>query len=121
MGFVYIVATVLLVVYGQLIIKWKVVEAGQPPEALIGKLYFFLKLIVDPFVLSGFCAALLGSLCWMAAMTKFELSQAYPIVVGLMAVLTSVFAVILFKEAVGFYKMVGLFFLVVGLFFLSRG
>lgn len=40
------------------------------------KLIFLLKL--DPFILSSFCFGFVASLCWMAAMTKFELSYAYP-------------------------------------------
>lgn len=31
-----------------------------------------------PFIISGFAAAFIAALCWMAAMTKFDLSYAYP-------------------------------------------
>lgn len=120
MGYLYILFTAVFVVYGQIVIKWRVAKSGVLPDVFQDKVYFFVKLLTDPYVLSGFIAALLGSLCWMAAMTKFELSQAYPIVVGVLAVLTCIFSVIFLKESLGFMKVFGLTLIVTGLFFISR-
>ncbi len=121
MGYLYISGTVVFVVYSQLVIKWRVAKFGILPEAFQSKMYFLFKLLLDPFILSGFIAAFLASIFWMAAMTKFELSHAYPIVVGGLAVLTCIFAVILFNESLGIIKVLGLALIVMGLFVLSRG
>lgn len=76
--YLYIFATLGFTVYGQLILKWRITQFGTLPEELSDKLIFLLRLIFDPAIFSGFAAAFLASLAWMAAMTKFELSHAYP-------------------------------------------
>lgn len=79
MRYVYPIATLLLTVYGQLIVKWQVDRAGALPADLAGKLGFVGRLVVSPWVLSAFLAAFLAAASWMLAMTHFSLSQAYPV------------------------------------------
>ncbi|VAX10979.1 Permease of the drug/metabolite transporter (DMT) superfamily [hydrothermal vent metagenome] len=74
----YILATIVFTVYGQLIIKWRIVTFGPLPDHFLEKLRFLISIIFDPLIFSGFIAAFIASLAWMAAMTKFELSYAYP-------------------------------------------
>jgi drug/metabolite transporter (DMT)-like permease len=74
----YILGTVLFTVYGQLILKWRIGNYGVLPDALPEKVCFLLRLLADGYILSGFLAAFVASLFWMAAMTNFELSYAYP-------------------------------------------
>jgi len=78
LDYLYILATIVLTVYGQLVLKWRVSSFGPLPADLSGKARFMGTLLMDPLVLSGFAAAFGASLAWMAAMTKFELSHAYP-------------------------------------------
>ena len=70
--------------------------------------------------MSGFIAAFLASLCWMAAMTAFELSYAYPFM-GLTFVLVFLASVFLLGEQVTNYKILGLALIVLGIFVTSRG
>lgn len=77
MGFLYIFGAVLFTIYGQLIIKWKVVAASAFPIHKNDKLIFFLRLFSNPWVINAFVCAFFASLCWMAALAKFELSYAY--------------------------------------------
>ena len=121
MGYLYIFGTVLFTVYGQLVLKWRIVKYGELPETFFSKLIFLFKLLLDPYILSGFFAAFIASFFWMAAMTKFDVSHAYPIIVGGLAILTSVFAIIFLKESVSIFKMVGLFFIVAGVYLLGQG
>ncbi|MDQ7057295.1 MAG: EamA family transporter [Ghiorsea sp.] len=121
MGYLYIFGTVFFTVYGQLILKWRIVEYGALPERFSEKLIFLFKLLFDPYIFSGFFAAFIASFLWMAAMTKFDVSHAYPIIVGGLAILTSVFAVIFLKESFSILKIVGLLLIVSGVFFLSKG
>jgi uncharacterized membrane protein len=76
--YLYIIGTVLFTVYGQLVLKWRIGNYGALPAPLAKKIIFLLRLFADGYILSGFMAAFLASLFWMAAMTKFELSHAYP-------------------------------------------
>ena len=77
--FLYPLATLLLTVYGQLVVKWQVDRAGALPADLGGKIAFVGQLLVNPWVISVFVAAFLAAASWMLAMTHFSLSDAYPV------------------------------------------
>lgn len=114
MGYVYIALTILFTVYGQLVLKWKIAKLGQLPEGLNEKFFFMIKLLLDPFILSGFLSAFIASLWWMAAMTKFEISYAYPFM-SLSFVLVLVLSVFLFGEALTLGKVLGLGLVIAGI------
>ena len=80
MSYIYIFATVVLTVYGQLIIKWQILGADAFPESTLGKVVFLGNLLLNPWVASALLAALVAALTWMAAMTKLQLSHAYPFI-----------------------------------------
>ena len=120
MAHLYIFGTILFTVYGQLVIKWRIPLHGALPGEAFPKLVFLLKLFFDPFIMSGFVAAFLASLCWMAAMTAFDLSYAYPFM-GLNFVLVFLASAILLNEQVTLYKVVGLSLIVLGIVISSRG
>lgn len=120
MGYFYIFWTILFTVYGQLILKWRIVNYGAMPEEFSSKLVFLFKLLFDPYIFSGFVSAFLASFFWMAAMTKFDLSHAYPIIVGGLALVTSAFAIIFLKEALTMYKILGICFIILGVYFVSK-
>ena len=120
MGYLYIAGTVLFTVYGQLVLKWRIVNYGAMPEDFGSKLVFLFKLLFDPYIFSGFAAAFVASFFWMAAMTKLELSFAYPIIVGGLALVTSAFAIIFLKEALTMYKILGICFIIFGVYLVSK-
>lgn len=120
MGYLYIAGTVLFTVYGQLILKWRIVNYGAMPEEFSAKFVFLFKLLFDPYIFSGFMAAFIASFFWMAAMTKFDLSHAYPIIVGGLALITSAFAIVFLKEALTMYKILGICFIILGVYFVSK-
>jgi multidrug transporter EmrE-like cation transporter len=115
----YVSATVLLTVYGQLIVKWQVSRAGSLPDPLGEKLTFLARLVISPWMISVFVAAFVAALAWMAAMTRLELSRAYPFV-GLSFVLVLLLSALFFHESVTLYKAAGVALIVVGLFVGSR-
>lgn len=114
MAFLYIIGTVLFTVYGQLIIKWRIPKYGELPTELSDKIFFLLKLFLDPFILSGFVAAFLAALSWMAAMTKFEISFAYPFM-SLSFVLVLIISAILLGETITLGKIIGLILIIMGI------
>lgn len=119
MGYIYIFGTIFFTVYGQLILKWRIVQFGALPETLSDKIYFLLKLLFDPFIFSGFFAAFIASFFWMAAMTKFDVSYAYPFMSGAF-VLVFILSVLLFHEPVTWQKLIGLLLIVAGIIVTSR-
>jgi drug/metabolite transporter (DMT)-like permease len=119
-GFAYIVGTVLFTVYGQIVLKWRVAKVGALPAVFSHKIFFLLSVIWDPWVLSGLVAGFLAFLCWMAALTEFELSYAYPFM-SLSFLLVLVFSTILFQEPLTVSKVVGVGLIVAGIIIGSRG
>lgn len=118
-GYVYIFGTMFFTVYGQLIIKWRIGNYGVLPVEFYDKAIFLLKLFLDPFIFSGFVSAFLASMFWMAAMTKFELSYAYPFM-GLTFILVSIFGMLFLNESFSLYKMIGLALIVIGIIITAR-
>lgn len=114
MGYLYIFLTILFTVYGQLILKWRISIVGQLPDLLFEKLLFMGKLLLDPFVFSGFASAFIASLCWMAAMTKFEISYAYPFM-SLSFVFVLLLSVLFFGESFTIGKITGLGLIIAGI------
>jgi len=68
---------------------------------------------------SSFAAAFLASLAWMAALTKFRLSYAYPFM-SLSFLLVLLFSYLLFKEPLTISKLAGVILIIIGLYFTSR-
>ena len=114
MGYLYIFLTIFFTVYGQLILKWRIGKLGALPEIMSEKIAFMLRLFLDPFILSGFASAFIASLFWMAAMTKFELSFAYPFM-SLSFILVLVLSVLLFGEMLTIGKILGLLLIIAGI------
>ena len=119
MGYLYVASCILFTVYGQLVLKWQVNQAGQLPPELGGKLVFLFSLFLNPWILSGFLSAFLAALSWMAAMTSLDLSRTYPFM-GLAFVFVMVFAVILLHEPLTAAKVFGTLLVVAGLILLTR-
>jgi len=110
----YIFLTIFFTVYGQLVIKWQMHSAGPLPDAFMEKLKFLLKMFFNAWVISSFSAAFLAALCWMAAMTKFELSYAYPFM-SLSFVLVLILSNPLFHEPITTFKVLGVALIMVGI------
>lgn len=120
MSYLYVGCTVLLTVYGQLAIKWQVMKAGAFPVEDVDKVSFLLKLLLDPWILSAFAAGLLASLSWMAAMTKLQLSHAYPFM-SLAFALVMLLSGPLFNESITAPKIMGIILVMLGLAIGSQG
>jgi multidrug transporter EmrE-like cation transporter len=114
MGYVWVFATVVLTVYGQLVFKWQVDLAGGLPAGGTEKLAYIVRLFLNPWVISVFAAALLASVTWAAALTRFELSFAYPFM-SLSFVLVLLLSVVFLSEALTLSKAVGVALIVAGL------
>ena len=119
MGFLYIFLTLVFTVYGQLVIKWQISMAGEFPVYFNDKMVFLLKQFLNPWIISGFVAAFIASLFWMATMTQFELSFAYPFM-SLAFILVIFFSVFFLGEKLTLANGIGSFFVVLGLFIIAR-
>jgi len=113
-NYLYIFGCIAFTVYGQLILKWRITQKGDLPLEFTEKLMFLAKTLFDPFIISGFAAAFIASLFWMAAMTKFELSTAYPFM-SLAFVFVLLFSALLFREPITLGKVLGMLLICAGI------
>lgn len=119
-GHFYIVVTLFFTVYGQLVLKWQIGGAGPLPETGPEKVMFLLRQLLNLWILSGFLSAFLASLAWMAAMTRFDLSYAYPFM-SLAFVIVMIFGALFLGEVVNLPKMLGTLMVIAGLVVIARG
>lgn len=116
----YIALTIGFTVYGQLILKWRINDLGELPQGALNKLTFLVYLVFDPWIFSGFFAAFLASLAWMAAMTRFDLSHAYPFM-SLNFVVVLLLSGWLLSEPVTIQRALGVGLIVLGTVVAARG
>jgi multidrug transporter EmrE-like cation transporter len=79
--YLLILPVALLVVYSQLVMKWR---AGVVmPPADVGLWRQLLTYLSDPLIVSAYIAALLGSFAWLYVVTKLSLTVAFPVYIGI--------------------------------------
>lgn len=121
MGYVCIALTIVLTVYGQLVIKWQVQKLSSVSNLTdITGAAFYQHMLLNPWVVTGLVAAFGASMAWMAALTRLELSKAYPFM-ALNFVLVAVVAAPLFGESLTVPRLIGLSLVVMGLIISSQG
>ena len=110
---------IVMVVYGQIVLKW---QAGQItlPQDWGAKIVDILRLLLNPWVLSGLFAMFIGALAWMAALTRLDLSHAYPFT-ALTIVIVVIVGVVVFNEGFSWNRGIGVFLIVSGLAVLTNG
>lgn len=115
----YIVGTIIFTVYSQLIMRWQISKVGPLPTEAIGKFYFVCHLFTNIWIISSILATLLAGISWMLAMTKFQISYAYPWI-SLNFLLMLFFGVWLFNETFTLHKFIATMFIVVGILLMAR-
>jgi uncharacterized membrane protein len=103
-----------------LIIKWQVEKAGSFLSTSFERLRYLFDLILNIWVISSFIGAFLAALSWMAAMTDFELSYAYPFM-SLAFVLVLVLSAFFLHETITLPKVLGIVLIIIGIVIGSRG
>ena len=119
LGHACIALTLFFTIYGQLVLKWQMGMAGQLPAGGGEKLVFLLRQLLNPWILSGYVSALLASVAWMAAMTRFELGYAYPFM-SLAFILVMGFGALFLGESIGLTKLLGTLMVMAGLVLIAR-
>jgi len=116
----YIFLTILFTVYSQLIMRWQVAAAGQLPDDISGKIRFIVALLLNPWVVTSIVATFFAGVSWMLAMTRFEVSYAFPFV-SLNYVLILAASVLLFNESFTVTKFVGSLIVIIGIIVIAKG
>ena len=112
---------VLLNSYGALIIKHEINKKGKIDISSIKSgTVFFLELFRSPFVLSGFIAIFASAFVWMAALSRMDISLAYPAAVGLNFLVVVGIAILFFGEPLQVNKIIGILLILASIYFLSK-
>jgi multidrug transporter EmrE-like cation transporter len=117
----YLFLAIAFGVASQLIIKWKMSEFSfNDYETMYDKFIFSFGMLLNPYIILSLILTLLAGVTWMIAMTKFDISYAYPFTT-LGFVFVFIFSVMLFNEPMNWHKALGLVLIIVGLIVSSRG
>lgn len=117
MGYLYIFLTILFTVYGQVILKWRISNLNwslTTTEGMGQMIVSYVKFLFDPLIFSGFVSAFIASIFWMLAMTKFELTYAYPFM-SLSPALVFVIGILVLGETFTMGKILGLLLIMIGI------
>ena len=119
MNWIYVATTILLTCDGQLVLKWQVNLAGDLPVEPIEKIKFLVSIALRPWMITVFLAAGLAYVSWMAAMSKFSISQVYPFM-GLTFIVVMFASAYFFNEDLTILKLVGTSLVVFGLALIAQ-
>lgn len=117
MGYLYVFLTILFTVYGQIILKWRISDLNwslNTTEGIGQMIVSYMKFLFDPLIFSGFVSAFVASVFWMLAMTKFELTYAYPFM-SLSPALVFIVGIFVLGETFTIGKLLGLLIIMIGI------
>ena len=121
-GYMFIFMTSIFTVIGQLIIKWRIDSLEFSLNgAVTEKIISVLMLLLDKYIVIGMFSAVLAALFWMAALSRFNLSHAYPMIIALLTILTVISSVVILGENLSYVKVIGIIIVLVGLLVLWVG
>jgi multidrug transporter EmrE-like cation transporter len=117
----YLLLAISFGVVSQLIIKWKMSTFSfDDYETWQDKFALAFSMLLNPYIITSLILTLLSGVTWMIAMTKFEISYAYPFtLLGL--VLITIFSVVFFGENFNTYKFSGIVLIILGIVVISKG
>ncbi|MDQ7085142.1 MAG: EamA family transporter [Sulfurovum sp.] len=87
-------------------------------DSIIDKFIFAFSMLFNPYIILSLLFTLLSGLSWMIAMTKFEISYAYPFTT-LGFVLIFIVSILVFNELFTWQKLIGLLFIITGIIITS--
>ena len=118
---IYIFLALGFAVSSQLIIKWKMSEFSYNDFVSWQDRYSFaFSMLINPYIILALTFSVLAGVTWMIAMTKFELSYAYPFTIFSLIFVT-LFSIIFFEEQLNAHKIIGIVLVAIGIFTISRG
>lgn len=112
--------TILFIVYGQLIIKWRVESLLATGDVAAGRLSRLSVYLTDPYIISAYLAALAGSVAWMFVVERYAVSLAFPLYIGLTIVMVAIGGAALFDEPMTATRAISILLILAGVAVGSR-
>lgn len=121
LNWLMVLGYVILNSFGALAIKSSLNKLGEIKlESIKSITFYFIELFKSPLGLIGFSAIFLSAFTWMAALSRMEISIAYPAAVAFNFMIVVILGLILFGEILTIPKILGIILILIGVFFLSR-
>lgn len=103
----------LMVTCSQIAVKWRAdylnIEGGS---SILERLWVFLT---DPIILIAYIVALVGSFAWLYVVTKFPLTIAFPVYIGMTFVLVLLGGAFFLGEHINLQKIAAILLISVGI------
>jgi multidrug transporter EmrE-like cation transporter len=116
----YIFLTIVFSVSSQFLMRWQASNIGSMPQGITEKFIFLFNMIFNPWVFLAFVFTGFSGVMWLLAMTKFELSYAYPFV-SFNYILIFLLAPLLLNETISIFKIIGSLIILLGIVVLFMG
>lgn len=110
MQYIMIIGSILLGAFAQILLKLGTMKAGT------GEI---LKLFMNGYTIIGLCCYGASALLWIVALSKVQLSYAYPMV-SLGYVLVFVLSYWIFGESISLLRIAGLVTIVAGVLMIAK-
>jgi multidrug transporter EmrE-like cation transporter len=111
--------TIAFTVVGQLLVKQGMVEVGRSPAQAVLLPRFVLQALTNLKVIGGLACAVAAALAWMVALSRSDLSFAYPFM-GLAIVLVLALSPLVFGERIPITRWLGVLVVCAGLWIAAR-
>ena len=117
----YLLLAICFGVASQLIVKWKMSAFSfNDYQTWQDKFILAFSMLLNPYIIFALILTLLSGVTWMIAMTKFEISYAYPFtLLGL--ILVTIFSILFFNESINLFKIIGIITICFGVVIISKG
>ena len=117
-NYLLLLVSISLAVVGQLLMKRGMQVFGAFPLKEI--LFKIIPMFLNPYVFLGFAAFGLSSIFWLAVLSRFDLSLAYPMV-SMAYVAVALLSYFFLGESVSPLRWAGIIVICIGVVLISRG
>lgn len=112
---------VLLNSFGAIVIKYKINKMGEIQYNSFKLIIsYFIELLRSPLIICGVLSIFLSAFLWMIALSRLQISLAYPVAVGLNFIIVVSIALIFLREQLPVDKMAAILLILISIIILSR-
>jgi multidrug transporter EmrE-like cation transporter len=112
---------VLLNSFGALVIKYRINKMGEIQYNSFRLIIsYFIELLRSPLIICGVLSIFLSAFLWMIALSRLQISLAYPVAVGLNFIIVVSIALIFLREQLPVDKMAAILLIIISIIILSR-
>ena len=115
-----LVAVAAMTCANQLFLKAGVSKGGPIGISIEGLVVLIRRIFTTPLILVGYALGGLTNLVWLAALSRFEISFAAPVMASLYFVFLLAMSALVLGEAVGSNRWLGTALIVAGMFLVGR-